>query len=121
MDAISMLRTAVILFTLTAVLGLVMGGIRFGRGANPPAWLSLVHGLLAGAGLTLVLYAALVVGVPTSAKIGAGLLLVAAAGGLVMNLGYHWKQRLDPASIVVLHAILAVVGFIMLVLAAFGA
>jgi hypothetical protein len=120
MDAISMLRTAVILFAATAVLGVVMAGIRFARGANPPAWLSLIHGLLAGSGLTLAIYAACVGGVPMSAKIGVGLLLVAAAGGLVMNLGYHWKQRLDPASIVVLHAVLAVVGFILLVLAAFG-
>jgi hypothetical protein len=120
MDAISMLRTAVILFALTAVLGVVMAGIRFARGANPPAWVSLVHGLLAGSALTLVLYAAFVVGVPASAKIGLGLLLAASAGGLVMNLGYHWKDRLDPASIVVLHALLAVAGFILLVLAAFG-
>ena len=121
MDATLMLRTAVVLLGLTAVVGVVMAGIRFGRTRNPPAWVSLVHGLLAGGALTLILYAAVVLGVPTSAKIGLGLLLVAAAGGVVMNLGYHWKDRLDPASVVVLHATLAVVGFIMLVLAAFGA
>jgi hypothetical protein len=35
-----------------------MAGIREGRRRNPPAWLTMFHGLPAAAGLTLLLYAA---------------------------------------------------------------
>ena len=47
MDSITMLRTAVTLFAIAAAGGLVMAGIRFSRQVNPPAWLAMLHGLLA--------------------------------------------------------------------------
>ena len=120
MDARQMLQVAVWLFAITALGGLAMAAIRFGSRHNPPAWLSMVHGLLAAAGLTLVLYAAFASDVPGLARIGAGLLLVAAGGGALLNLAYQWKDRLLPASIVVVHALLAVIGFACIVFAAFG-
>ena len=120
MDTIEMLRTAVWLFLLAALGGLAMAGIRFGRKRNPPAWLSMLHGLLAAAGLTLVIYAGFTGDAPALARVGGGLLLLAAAGGVFLNLGYNWKDRLDPASIVILHALLAVAGFACVVLGAYG-
>lgn len=121
MDSPMMLQAAVWLFATAAAGGLVMAGIRFGMGRNPPAWLSMGHGLLAAAGLTLLLYTIVFLDVPGLAKAGAGLLVLAAAGGAFLNLGFQWKQRLLPASIVVMHALLAVTGLSCVAIAAFGA
>jgi hypothetical protein len=77
MDAISMLQAAVALFAIAAAGGLAMAGIRLLGQRNPPAWLSMLHGLLAAAALTLLAYAAVVVGVPSPA--GWALLLCIAA------------------------------------------
>ena len=120
MDARTLLQVAVWLFAIAAAGGIVMAGIRFGGQRNPPAWLSMVHGLLAAAGLTLTVYAAIVAGAGGLAHVGAGLLLLAAAGGAFLNLAFQWKQRLLPASIVVGHALLAVAGFLCVALAAYG-
>jgi hypothetical protein len=119
MEHASMLQTAVIVLTIAAAGGLVMAGIRFARKTNPPAWLSMLHGLLAAAGLTLILYAACTVGIPALATTGLVLLVLAAAGGAFLNLAFQWKQRLLPAAIVVVHASLAVIGFCCLLVAAF--
>lgn len=119
MTPIMMLQVAVVLLAIAAAGGLVMAGLRFGRKANPPAWLSMLHGLLAGAGLTLSIYAAAVAGVSGTALVAIVLLLLAASGGAVLNLAYQWKQRLLPTGIVVAHALLAVVGFALLAKSAF--
>lgn len=118
MDTRQILQVAVWLFAIAAAGGLVMAGIRFGAKRNPPAWLAMVHGLLAASGLTLVLYACLALSAPALACVGAVLLLIAAAGGAFLNLGYQWKDRLLPSSIVVLHALLAIIGFACVALAA---
>ncbi len=120
MDSITMLRTATCLFAIAALGGLLMAGIRFFGKRNPPAWIAMAHGLLAGAGLTLLAYAALTVGVPRMATIALVLLLIAAAGGLAMNLGYAWNRRLLPAPLLIGHALLAVVAFVLLLDAAWA-
>jgi hypothetical protein len=48
------------------------------------------------------------------------LFLVAAAGGVVMNLGYQWKQRPLPVPLMVGHALLAIVAFVLLLGASIG-
>src|SRR5690606_5320860 len=45
-ETMRILQAAAALFTLAALGGLVMAGIRFGGHRNPPAWLAMVHGLL---------------------------------------------------------------------------
>jgi hypothetical protein len=45
------------------------------------------------------------------------LFVLAAAGGTALNLAYHWKQRALPRWLVSVHAVAAVVGFALLVLA----
>ena len=119
MDAISMLQAAVALFAIAAGGGLVMAGIRLLARHNPPAWLSMLHGLLAAAALTLVAYAAAVVGVPTPAGWALLLFVVAAAGGAAMNLLWQWRQRPLPVGLMIAHATLAVIGFVLLCIAAF--
>ncbi|MEO6264542.1 MAG: hypothetical protein ABIO58_06255, partial [Luteimonas sp.] len=64
MESNLMLQAATGLFVIAALGGLAMAGIRFLGKRNPPVWLTMAHGLLAGAGLTLLIYAALTVGVP---------------------------------------------------------
>jgi hypothetical protein len=120
MDAQSMLQTAVCLFAIAAVGGIVMAGIRFGGKRNPPVWLTMGHGLLAAAGLTLLAYATFALGVAALARIALGLFVVAALGGAVMNLNYQWKQRPLPAGLLVVHALVAVIAFALLLVAAFA-
>lgn len=119
-DPMAMLRAAAGLLTLAALGGLAMAAIRFGGKRNPPAWLAMLHGLLAASGITLLAYAALTGDVPASALIAVLLLLLAAGGGAVLSLVYKWHQRLLPAWLVLVHALLAVVGYVLLLLAVFG-
>jgi hypothetical protein len=64
-------------------------------------------------------YAACALSVPRSGQIALALLVIAAAGGVVLNLGFNWRRRLLPAVLVAGHALLAVAGFGFLLLAAF--
>lgn len=114
------LQTATALFAISAVGGLVMAGIRFSGRPHPPIALAMLHGLLAAAGLTLLIYAALTVGAPPMAQLSAVLFVIAAAGGLTMNLAYHWRQRALPIPLMIGHALLAVAGFALLLVTVFS-
>lgn len=119
MDAVSMLRAAVWLLAIGAAGGVAMSLIRFLRKENPPAWLTMLHGLLASAGLTLVVYDVLAIGEPASARIALLLFGIAALGGVVLNLAYQERKQLLPVWLVVMHALIAVAGFVVLCIAAF--
>ncbi len=112
-----MMQTSLAFFSIAALGGLVMAGIRFLRVVNPPSWLAMLHGLLAGAALTLLLYAYFTVGLPALGLWALVLLLVAAAGGTYLNLGYHTKMIPLPKAIVWLHGALAVSGYALLLMA----
>lgn len=120
MNAYTMLWTAIVLFAIAAAGGLILAGVRLLAGRNPPAALALLHGLLAGAGLTLLLYAEFTAGLPTLAVWGLVLLVLAACGGLVMNLVYAWNRKLIPRVLVYGHGLIAVAGFIVLIVGALG-
>ena len=115
-----MLQTATILLGITALGGLLMAAIRFSTKHNPPAWLAMLHGLLAASGLTLLIYAICTTTVPSLATLALLLFLLAAAGGAVMSLAYKWRQRLLPAWLVIAQALAAATGFALLAVAAFG-
>lgn len=118
MDVQTMLKTAVILLALTALGGLLLAGIRFAGRPHPPTWIAMLHGLLAGGSLTLLLYAGFAAGMPGGAWLGLVLLVAAALGGLVLNLHYHWNRVPLPIWLVLVHAAVAVAGFLVLALAA---
>lgn len=120
MEPMGMLQAAAGLFAVAAVGGVVMACIRLIGNRNPPVALSMLHGFLAAAGLTLLVYAALTTGLPGLALLALALFVLAAAGGAAMNLGYHWKQQPLPKGLLIGHAALAVVAFVMLLFAAFG-
>jgi len=107
-------QTAAVLLTVAAIGGAVMAVIRFSGAPHPPAWLAMLHGFLAAAAVTLLVYAALTVGLPPLANIAVILFLAAAAGGAYLNLEYHWKARPLPKWLVGVHAGIAVVGFLLL-------
>jgi hypothetical protein len=118
MDAQTMLKTAVVLLALTGAGGLLIAGIRFSGRPHPASWLAMLHGLLAASGLTLVLYVAFATGLPGAAWTGLLLLAGAALGGLVLNLGYHWKNIALPIWLVLVHAAVAVAGLLVLAVSA---
>ncbi len=117
MEAQPLLQTSCVLFLLAALGGLAMAGIRFSGNRNPPVWLAMGHGGLAVAGVALLAYAVLATAAPAAALWSLVLLLVAAAGGTVLFLGYEWKRELLPVWLVLVHAVVAVAGFLLLVVA----
>jgi hypothetical protein len=119
MEALRMLQISTYLFAFTALGGIVMGWIRFSSGKNPPSWLAMGHGFLAAAGVTLLAYAVLVLEAPGTALISLLLFLLGSVGGVVLNLVYHLNDKPLPKGIVVAHALIAVIAFVLLYMAAF--
>lgn len=120
MEPMLIMQTAAVLLLVSATGGAVMAVIRFAGGTNPPTWLAMLHGFLSAAAVTLLLYAAFVVGLPRLANIALVLLLLAAAGGTVLNLAYHWKSLPLPKALVAAHGAVALAGFLCLLGAVFG-
>ncbi len=117
MEPASILITSTVLIALAAAGGLVMAGIRFIGDRPPPASLAMLHGFLAAAAVTLLLYGAATVGLPGMALVALALFLAAAGGGAILNLNYHWKQLPLPKWLIIVHAIAAVAGFALLLAA----
>ncbi len=117
MDTQTILFVACVLFGVAAAGGIVMALIRLGKKANPPHWIAMLHGFIAAAGLTLLAYVTIFSHVPDLAQIGLGAFVLAALGGIWMNLGRHQQNQLIPNSIMVVHALVAVAGFGLLLLA----
>lgn len=120
MDAMSMMKTAAVLLAIAAIGGLVMAVVRFRGAERPPTLVLMVHGLLAGAALTLLVYAAATVGLPGMANAALALLIVVAIVGAALNLKFHAKMLPIPKSPIVIHGIVAVIGFVLLLLAIAG-
>jgi len=117
MEPALILRTSTALLAIAAMGGLVMAGIRFASDRQPPVALAMLHGFLAAAAVTLLLYAAATVGLPATALVALALFLAAAAGGAVLNINFHQKQLPLPKWLIVVHAIAAVAGFVLLLAA----
>jgi glucose uptake protein GlcU len=120
MTALTMIRSAVVLLAIGALGGIVMAVIRLSKKINPPSALAMLHGLLAAAGATLLLYAAVTVGIPALAQVGLAFLLIAAVGGVVLNLKYHWERVLIPRGFMIAHGLVAAIGFVLVFLVAFN-
>jgi hypothetical protein len=113
-----MLSLAVIVFAIAAVGGLILA-LHVLRDRFAPWSLSVLHALLGAAGLVLVLLA--VVGDEGGSLIvGSLLTLVLAALGGFFLVSFHARKKLPPKGIVILHALLAVVGFGLLVIGVFA-
>jgi hypothetical protein len=121
MEPVLIMKTASVLLAIAALGGLTMAGIRFAGKPQPPIWLAMLHGFLAAAAVTLLLYAYFTVGLPALACWALLLFLIAAAGGAFLNLNYHWKMLPLPKGLIVGHAGVAVVGFALLLTATWAA
>lgn len=103
---------ALVFFSITAIGGLILASqVLMGKLASWP--LSIVHALLGATGLVL-----LGVGVMNGAAAGIltaalGLLVVAALGGFYLA-SIHYKGRIAPKGVVIIHAGVAVAGFLCL-------
>lgn len=119
MEPVLMMKTASVLLALAALGGLAMAGIRFAGKPQPPSWLAMLHGFLAGGAATLLLYAYFTVGLPALAGWALLLFLAAAAGGAFLN-QYHARMLPLPMGFIAGHAIVAVIGLVLLLIAAWG-
>jgi len=107
----------ILVFAIAAVAGLTMALTVF-KGQFPPVATAVIHGVFAAAGLVLLLIAVLTHGVAGAADWALGFLLLAALGGFSLALGFHARKRNLPSGLVVGHAILAVIGFLLLLASA---
>jgi hypothetical protein len=112
-------QTAAILLGIGALAGLVMAGIRLKGAPRPPSSIAMLHGVLAAAGLTLLVYSWCTVGIAPMAKAATGILIIAALGGTYLNLRYHSQMQPLPVPLMIGHAAIAVVGFVILLFAIF--
>lgn len=112
--------TAAILFGITAIGGLVMASIRLRGEPYPPLWLPLVHGAFGAAGLVMLI--AFVAGrdAPATAVAALAGFLSAAVGGSLLFLGFHLKHKPLPVPLMLIHATVAVISFVILLIAVFG-
>jgi hypothetical protein len=107
---------ALVLFGIAALGGLVLATQRF-RGAPQPALpLALLHGAIAAAGLIALIVAVTgAAGTVNLAKAALVVFLVAALGGFFL-ISQHLSKKPLPIPVVVIHALVAVTGFILLLI-----
>jgi len=86
------------------------------KNKNAPIPLALLHGLLAAVGLILLIIA--VVQMSSAGLVGVALaiFIIAALGGLVL-FAIHLRKRPLPNGLIVIHGLVAVIAFIVLVVA----
>ena len=106
------MNIALVLFAVAAVGGVVLAVLRFKGRPYPPMGLALVHGAVAAAGLVALILAAQDQGA-SSAKRALVLFLVAALGGFGLFF-HHLRKVALPIWLVVVHAVVAVVAFLIL-------
>lgn len=110
-----MIQLSLILFAVAALGGLAMAIMHF-RGVSPPRpVLAVLHGLFAASGLVVLLLALIKTGFGGKAGIALGVLVVAALGGFAL-LSFHARNQKLPSALVAGHALIAVAGFITLLL-----
>jgi hypothetical protein len=101
------------IFAVAAVVGLTMAIAAY-QGKFPPVPSAILHGVLAATGLVLLIVAVFVRGAAGPALWALGFFLVAALGGFSLALGFHARKKALPKGFVAGHAVLAVIGFLLL-------
>lgn len=107
-----MLTYALIAFAVAALGGLVLAAHVL-RGKFAPWALSLLHAVLGATGLVLLIMLLLQGLAAGPVLIGFGLLVLAALGGFFLA-AYHLRNKLPPKPVVLIHASVAVIGFLLL-------
>lgn len=112
-----MLTYALVSFVVAAVGGLILAASVL-RGQLAPWALSLVHAALGALGLIL-LVTAVIQGAGQTARIALAVLLVVALVGFYLA-SVHLRGKPGPKAVVVIHALAAVAGVVVLAGAAFS-
>lgn len=107
-----MLAYALIVFAVAAVGGLVLAAHVL-RGKFAPWALSLLHAALGAIGLVLLVVLMVRGAASPSVMTGLAVLLLAALGGFFLA-SFHLRRKLPPKAVVVIHAGVAVAGFLVL-------
>lgn len=107
------MTTAIVLFAVAALGGIVMALMRLGGRELPPLGLALVHGLFAAGGLVALILALVGHGY-TMVTIIALLGFVGAALGGFYLFSLHMKKQALPIPAVLAHGGFAVISFILL-------
>jgi len=110
---------ALVLFGLAAVGGLVMATQRIKGSDRPSLGIALVHGAAAASGLIVLLVAVISPAAPPLARTALVAFLVAALGGFFL-IARHLQKRALPIPVMLAHGLVAVAGFIILLVAVVG-
>lgn len=114
-----MLIYAAVLLVLAAVGGLFMVGGYVARGRTPPLVVAGLHGVLAAAGLVLVLIPVLSGTTGGLTRASLAVLVLAALGGFYLLVAHLTRSRV-PLPPALAHALVAAVGVALLVGAILG-
>jgi|KBSMisStaDraftv2_1062788.scaffolds.fasta_scaffold199694_3 hypothetical protein len=114
------MTVAIVLFAVAALGGLYMALVRFRGAERPPTGIALLHGALAAAGLIVLIVAVAGGTAPDAAKTALVIFIVAALGGFYL-FAQHLSKKALPIPVVVIHALVAVVGFVILLVAVVAA
>lgn len=112
------MTTAVILFAIAALGGLVMALMRFGGRELPPLGLAILHGLFAAAGLVTLLVAVVGHGFTVLVTLALVGFVGAAVGGFYL-FSLHMKKQALPIPAVLGHGLFAVASFVVLLVAVY--
>ncbi|HEU4707709.1 MAG TPA: hypothetical protein VFS17_00165 [Methylophilaceae bacterium] len=114
-----MITYAVIAFAIAAVGGIVLAS-RVLTGRFAPWALSVVHALLGAAGLLFLIAQVVLNNGPSRATAALALLVIAALGGFYLA-SLHLRKQIAPKGVVLVHAGVAVAGFLTLLSVFLGA
>ncbi|WP_322999679.1 hypothetical protein [Castellaniella sp.] len=107
-----MLTVTLLVFAIAAIGGLILAAHVL-RGKFAPWALSVLHALLGAIGLILLITLLVQGNAAQQVLVGFIILLIAALGGFFLA-SFHLRKRLPPKAVVILHAALAVIGFLTL-------
>jgi hypothetical protein len=109
-----MLTLSVILFAIAALGGLVLGVMGL-RQRDLPMWLSLIHGVVAAAGLVTLIVGVVQGNVGLLPIVALILFLIASLGGFLL-FSYHVRGKQHPKGLIIIHALAAVIAFVLLLI-----
>ena len=111
------MQAALIVLLLAAIGGATLAAIRLRGAPWPPLWLAVVHGIVAATGIGILIYAAVSTGIPQLAMASLAVFVIAALGGATLLLGFHLRSKALPIPFVLGHGLIAVIGYVLLLIA----
>jgi hypothetical protein len=108
-----MVMAMIVLFAIAAVGGIILAALHFGK-KTMPMWLALLHGLVAVCGVIVLIAALIKLSGATLLGVALALFAIAAVGGLTLFIGFYLPKKQLPSPIVILHALFAVSGFVLI-------